>query len=154
MTERALGFQIMAQGAIEVTLAMIGHLCSIEPGLAQGMIVVAIMTRLGTIPHRPVGFMAGDTDRAEFLQLRMGDAAVNPVCARWNPAAGRFKMAFRATGHCGAANQVGTMADLAGFRPCFLDLLSMELERVGGADKLLGMDRSGFWSIAVRIGTA
>ena len=150
----AVVFKVMAYSAIEVTLAMIAYLSSIEPGLAQGMIVVAIMTRLGTIPCRPIGFVASDTDRAEFLQLRMGDAAVNPVCARWYPAAGRVKMAFRATGHCGAADQVGAMADLAGFRPCFLDLLSMELERVGGADKLPGMDRSGFRSIAVHIGTA
>ena len=112
------------------------------------------MARLGTIPRRPVGFVAGDTDRAEFLQLRMGDAAMNPICVRWNPAAGRIKMAFHATGHCGAAGQVGTMADLAGFRPGFIDLLSMELGRVGGADKVPGMDRSGFRSIAVRIGTA
>ena len=38
MTEKALCFQIMAQGAIEITFAMIAHLCTIEPGLAQGMI--------------------------------------------------------------------------------------------------------------------
>ena len=38
MTGRTLGFQIMAQGAIELTLAMIPHLCSIKPGLTQGMI--------------------------------------------------------------------------------------------------------------------
>ena len=38
MTERTLGFQLMAQGAIEVTPAVIGLLSSIEPGLAQGVI--------------------------------------------------------------------------------------------------------------------
>ena len=157
MTGRTLGFQIMAQGTIELTLAMIPHLCSIKPGLAQGMIqclAVAIMTRLRTIARCPVGFVAGDTDRIEFLQLRMGDAAVNPVCVRWNSATGLVKMAFRATGHCGAANQVGTMTDLAGFRPGFHDLFTMELGRVGGADKFPGMERSGIRSIAVRIGTA
>ena len=154
VTLAAFSIQIMTGTTFKGTRTVKSGLIFIQPGLAQGMIVVAIMTRLGTIPRCPVDFVAGGTDRAEFLQLRMGDAAVNPVCARWNPAADRVKMAFRATGHCGAADQVGTMADLAGFSPCFLDLLSMELGRVGGADKLPGMDRSGFRSIAVHIGTA
>ena len=85
----AVVFEVMAYGAIEVTLAMIAYLCSIEPGLAQGMIVVAIVAVFRSGSVRTGQLMALKTNtiglgQAEFF---VGDGAMLPIHSIWNFAA-------------------------------------------------------------------